>query len=129
MCCGEPEPSLPTDSTVGSGEGATRFRPTGSRRRQLEWLTNFFLVVVSLFGVSVGSGLMAFYKLQLLSFISVEFAIVPAVLLGMAASIELIPLTQVFALTVRARISARTLIQFDITNFNRLNEVLNKEFR
>ena len=49
--------------------------------RQLEWLTNFFLVVVSLFGISIGTGLMAFYKLHLLSFISIEFFIVPVILL------------------------------------------------
>ena len=57
-------------------------RPTGTRRRQLEWLTNFVLVVVSLFGCSVGSGLLGFYKLHLLSFISTEFYIIPIVLLG-----------------------------------------------
>ena len=57
-------------------------RPTGTRRRQLEWLTNFVLVVVSLFGCSVGAGLLGFYKLHLLQFISIEFVIVPVVLLG-----------------------------------------------
>ena len=57
-------------------------RPTGTRRRQLEWLTNFVLVVVSLFGCSVGAGLLGFYKLHLLQFISIEFVLVPVVLLG-----------------------------------------------
>ena len=57
-------------------------RPTGTRRRQLEWLTNFVLVVVSLFGCSVGAGLLGFYKLHLLQFISFEFVLVPVVLLG-----------------------------------------------
>ena len=47
---------------------SSALRPTGTRRRQLEWLTNFVLVVVSLFGCSVGAGLMGFYKLHLLSF-------------------------------------------------------------
>ena len=61
-------------------------RPTGTRRRQLEWLTNFVLVVVSLFGCSVGAGLLGFYKLHLLQFISIEFVIVPVVLLGACAT-------------------------------------------
>ena len=67
----------PTESDVSP----TR-RPTGTRRRQLEWLTNFVLVVVSLFGCSVGAGLLGFYKLHLLQFISIEFVLVPVVLLG-----------------------------------------------
>ena len=57
-------------------------RPVGTRRRQLEWLTNFVLVVVSLLGCSVGAGLIGFYQLHLLSFISYEFFIIPLVLLG-----------------------------------------------
>ncbi len=57
-------------------------RPTGTRRRQLEWLTNFVLVVVSLFGCSVGAGLLGFYKLHLLAFLSIDFFIVPIILLG-----------------------------------------------
>ena len=40
------------------------------------------LVVVSLFGCSVGAGLLGFYKLHLLQFISIEFVLVPVVLLG-----------------------------------------------
>ena len=59
-------------------------RPVGTRRRQLEWLTNFVLVVVSLMGCSVGAGLIGFYQLHLLSFISYEFFIIPLVLLGKA---------------------------------------------
>lgn len=54
----------------------------GTRRRQLEWLTNFVLVVVSLFGCSVGAGLLGFYQLHLLTFVSYEFFIIPLVLLG-----------------------------------------------
>ncbi len=81
-------------------------RPVGTRRRQLEWLTNFVLgkgfvlftflsavclhflllvVVVSLMGCSVGAGLIGFYQLHLLSFISYEFFIIPLVLLGKSA--------------------------------------------
>lgn len=74
MCGGIPDQE--------SDQELTTRRPTGTRRRQLEWLTNFVLVVVSLFGISVGSGLLAFYRIQLLSFISIEFYIVPLVLLG-----------------------------------------------
>ena len=59
-----------------------RRRPLGSRRRQLEWMTNFVLLVVSLFGVTVGAGLLGFYKIHLLKFLSVEFFILPLVLLG-----------------------------------------------
>ena len=59
-----------------------RRRPLGSRRRQLEWLTNFVLLVVSVFGVMVGAGLLGFYKIHLLRFLSVEFFILPLVLLG-----------------------------------------------
>ena len=40
------------------------------------------LVVVSLMGCSVGAGLIGFYQLHLLSFISYEFFIIPLVLLG-----------------------------------------------
>ena len=53
-------------------------------KRQLEWLTNFFLIVVSLLGCSIGAGLLGFYQLHLLSFISPEFFIIPLVLLGNA---------------------------------------------
>ena len=49
---------------------------------QLEWLTNFVLLVVSLLGCSVGAGLIGFYQLHLLSFISPELFIIPLVLLG-----------------------------------------------
>ena len=59
-----------------------RRRPIGARRRQLEWMTNFVLLVVSLFAVSVGAGLLGFYKLHLLAFISMEFFVLPLVLLG-----------------------------------------------
>ena len=58
-------------------------KPLGSRRRQLEWMTNFILLVVSLFGVTVGAGLLGFYKIHLLTFLSVEFLVLPMVLLGM----------------------------------------------
>ena len=59
-----------------------RRRPLGSRRRQLEWMTNFVLLVVSLFGVTAGAGLLGFYKIHLLRFLSMEFFILPMVLLG-----------------------------------------------
>ena len=59
-----------------------RRKPLGTRRRQLEWMTNFVLLVVSLFGISVGAGLLGFYKLHLLAFISIEFMVLPLVLLG-----------------------------------------------
>ena len=54
-----------------------RRRPLGSRRRQLEWMTNFVLLVVSLFGVTAGAGLLGFYKIHLLRFLSLEFFILP----------------------------------------------------
>ncbi|XP_059084591.1 CD63 antigen-like [Tigriopus californicus] len=77
MCWGIPDQESSTDMDLT----LTR-RPTGTRRRQLEWLTNFVLVVVSLFGCSVGCGLLGFYKIHLLSFVSFEFYIIPLVLLG-----------------------------------------------
>ena len=45
-------------------------------------MTNFVLVVVSLLGCSAGACLLAFYQIHLLTFISVEFVIVPLVLIG-----------------------------------------------
>lgn len=71
--------SLMDDLTISSSFSR---RPVGTRRRQLEWLTNFVLVIVSLLGCSVGAGLIGFYQLHLLSFISLEFFIIPLVLLG-----------------------------------------------
>jgi hypothetical protein len=69
------------EDDITTSSSITR-RPVGTRRRQLEWLTNFVLVVVSLFGCSVGAGLIGFYQLHLLSFISYEFFVIPLVLLG-----------------------------------------------
>ena len=69
-------------SFINSLSGGHR-KPLGSRRRQLEWMTNFILLVVSLFGVTVGAGLLGFYKIHLLTFLSVEFLVLPMVLLGM----------------------------------------------
>ena len=69
-------------SFMNSLSGGHR-KPLGSRRRQLEWMTNFILLVVSLFGVTVGAGLLGFYKIHLLTFLSVEFLVLPMVLLGM----------------------------------------------
>ena len=63
-------------------------KPLGSRRRQLEWMTNFILLVVSLFGVTVGAGLLGFYKIHLLTFLSVEFLVLPMVLLGMPIQLK-----------------------------------------
>jgi len=63
-------------------------KPLGSRRRQLEWMTNFILLVVSLFGVTVGAGLLGFYKIHLLTFLSVEFLVLPMVLLGMQIQLK-----------------------------------------
>ena len=63
-------------------------KPLGSRRRQLEWMTNFILLVVSLFGVTVGAGLLGFYKIHLLTFLSVEFLVLPMVLLGMRIQLK-----------------------------------------
>lgn len=57
-------------------------RPEGTRRRQLEWITNFALVVVSLFGISVGAGLIVFYKMDHFGFISPAFRYIPWLLLG-----------------------------------------------
>ena len=45
-------------------------------------MTNFVLVVVSLMGCSAGACLLAFYQIHLLTFISLEFVIVPLVLIG-----------------------------------------------
>lgn len=70
------------DTLTPSSLSGGRRRPLGSRRRQLEWLTNFVLLVVSVFGVMVGAGLLGFYKIHLLRFLSVEFFILPLVLLG-----------------------------------------------
>jgi len=57
-------------------------RPAGTKRRQLEWLTNFVLVVASLFGVAVGAALHFFYKLHILGFMHPEYKILPLILLG-----------------------------------------------
>ncbi len=76
------EPAGPSLSSEVSTQRHHHHRPIGTRRRQLEWLTNFVLVVVSLLGVSVGSGLLAFYKLHLMRFIAMEFYVVPLILLG-----------------------------------------------
>lgn len=70
------------DTLTPSSLSGGRRRPIGTRRRQLEWMTNFVLLVVSLFGISVGAGLLGFYKIHLLSFVSIEFFILPLVLLG-----------------------------------------------
>ena len=72
---------LQEDDLTTNSSTMTR-RPIGTRRRQLEWLTNFVLVVVSLLAVSVGAGLIGFYRLHLLSFVSFEFYLVPLLLLG-----------------------------------------------
>ena len=48
----------------------------------MEWMTNFVLLVVSLFGVTVGAGLLGFYRIHLLTFLSIEFFVLPMVLLG-----------------------------------------------
>ena len=54
----------------------------------MEWMTNFILLVVSLFGVTVGAGLLGFYKIHLLTFLSVEFLVLPMVLLGMQIQLK-----------------------------------------
>ncbi len=67
--------------TMSSGLFGRR-RPEGTRRRQLEWITNFALVVVSLFGISVGAGLIVFYKMDHFGFIAWQFTYIPWILLG-----------------------------------------------
>ena len=57
-----------------SGSSVPGRRPEGTRRRQLEWITNFALVVVSLFGISVGAGLIIFYRLDHFGFIAEQFS-------------------------------------------------------
>ena len=78
-----------------------RRRPLGSRRRQLEWMTNFVLLVVSLFGVTAGAGLLGFYKIHLLRFLSMEFFILPMVLLGRSNTLLYWELNYVYFILVQ----------------------------
>ena len=69
-------------TTMSRRNGGVGGRPEGTKRRQLEWITNFALVVVSLFGISIGTGLVVFYKMDHFSFIGYQFTILPWLLLG-----------------------------------------------
>lgn len=76
-------PSSSSGAATGRNLFGRRRRPEGTRRRQLEWITNFALVVVSLLGISVGAGLIVFYKMDHFGFISWQFTYIPWILLGM----------------------------------------------
>jgi len=54
-------------------------------KSRLEWFSNFVLVFVSVLGCSAGGALLALYRIHLLTFISMEFLIVPLMLVGCGA--------------------------------------------
>ena len=78
--CGSSVPDQLSDTGASSGGG----RQIGTKRRQLEWVTNFFLVIVSFFMISVGAALIGFYKLHVMQFISPVFFWIPIILVGKA---------------------------------------------
>lgn len=106
MCGNSSNRSLVPEDDLTISSSLSR-RPLGTRRRQLEWLTNFVLIIVSLLGCSVGAGLIGFYQLHLLTFISPEFFVVPLVLLGGGAFTLMVSMIGLLATSRRSPILLR----------------------
>ena len=66
---------------------AARTGPVAKSQGQLEWISNFVLVFVAVLGCLGGGTLLALYRIHLLTFISMEFIIVPFILLGESPSL------------------------------------------
>lgn len=63
-----------------SSADITQYDGCGEGSRKLQLLANFIFLVASLVLIGVGSGLMGFHRIHLLEVISIEFLIVPLVL-------------------------------------------------
>ena len=66
---------------------AARTGPVVKSQGKLEWISNFVLVFVAVLGCLGGGTLLALYRIHLLTFISMEFIIVPFILLGESPSL------------------------------------------